>query len=454
MKTKKRIAAKMLTTLLAWILLAGGFGVAGVQVHAAGEAISGPHSITVNYEPKDGETPVTLTDDTVFSLFRVGDFGRDDSGKVTFVVDSKFGDITVENYDKDDFETEEAWTEAWMNSAKAVANRAAELELEADRTATMVAGQKTITFSSLPNGLYLVTGTATEVKEGPKSTWWYPQPMFVMILNGDKEIFTKPVASVVNRFTVHKAWSGDEEVADLVRPDGVNIKIFYGTIDDNELKYEETLNKENNWTFEWETEGETDPTRWFVTEELTAEDKKNYSWNIEENTQGETEDGNRILLTLTNTYDRKELEIVKTMKDYVDHSKKSNSTVVFELNGYMKDESGAESVVYHKYVSLVYDLNTESEQKLPVKDIPAGLSKLVVKEVYSGNTRPDPAGETEKEAVLDTAGKKYSVDFTDVYDDIIYSSGVINKYQIKKDGDDYGYKFIGKEPEAVQDNGQ
>ena len=123
-------------------------------------------------------------------------------------------------------------------------------------------------------------------------------------------------------------------------------------------------------------------------------------------------------IKFTNKYEVVELELKKTMDSYVDWGKGNNATAVFEITG-MKNGKQA----YHKKVGMTFDMASGKEGSILVKDIPAGLDSLVVKEVYSANSGTSQA---EKTAQAGEDGN-YTVSFENSPKDGTYGSGIVNK---------------------------
>ena len=146
-------------------------------------------------------------------------------------------------------------------------------------------------------------------------------------------------------------------------------------------------------------------------------------------------DGTEVL-TITNKYDRYNLEIVKTFDAFVDNGEGNSTSLTFELLGYSDDAK--ENRVYHKFVGLQVDKSKGDKQTLDVKDIPRNLKHLMVKEVDSGNYKPDTA---EKEASLDKEKGLYSVSFNNSLDNTTHGSGVINKFKLTNKDPDSPYEF-------------
>lgn len=276
--------------------------------------------------------------------------------------------------------------------------------------------------------------------------------MLVSILNGNVEISLKPMYGSASHLKVTKVWQGiPAELSDLVLKslESIDIEIYYQAEENEEkvLRYTKTLSDDNNWTFEWDPEpGEGDPSKWTAVEVIDENAKpefdKNFSVSYAPFTQvdHQGDDGDYFASTITNKYDRYELEILKTFDAYIDNGEGNSTSLVFELSGY--SDEAKENRVYHKFVGLQVDKSKGDVQKLDVKDIPRGLALLMVKEVDSGNYKPDDA---EKKAELVTSEDDpkgvYKVSFNNSLDNTTHGSGVINKFKIVKKDNKPAYEF-------------
>ena len=404
--------ALICTLIIAYSMVTG-------PVHAADT-----HSLTGTYEPKVGSTH--------FTLYKVGEFGHDAAGKANFKLYDDFKDVKINEAVErlgDKKQDDADWQREAVEPIRGiVAQKGLKPAAEADTDAA----SGLFKMEGLTNGLYLLTGNSQTIDEGTSSTTWHPLPMLVVILNGDVTIMTKPVSETVDRYQVTKMWAGDEDVKDLVRPKEITVKVYYGQVGSAELMYTEKLNDANNWTFEWDTDGATDPMMWYCVEELSPEDARNYSISAQENyVIGTNNAGNRKQITLTNTFSRGELEIVKRMDTYVNHSDSVSTSLVFDITGLDKDGKQ----VFHKVAGMQYELNSAIEQKLDIGNIPRDVETLKVREIYSGNQKPVTAEQTATRTVGADGKTKFTVTFENKHNDVNYGSGVINKYKMEvKDG--------------------
>lgn len=111
------------------------------------------------------------------------------------------------------------------------------------------------------------------------------------------------------------------------------------------------------------------------------------------------------------------LEITKTLETYAQREKTSGenprtikdpATFIFEVTAYEKKE--ADTVVFHDYVSLVFD--AYGSRTAVVKDLPVD-SYVVVKEAYSGRVYTT---DTEKSTTI-RADQSVGVEFVNTFDD-------------------------------------
>jgi len=377
---------------------------------------------------------------TQFQLYKVGSFV---SGEPYVKLDPPYDGMNISlplDADKDNVV---AWTKEWLQCASTLASNISEGTTPDKAAASGNDGQFQI--ADLANGLYLLTGDSQKINNYPKTgetSYLWPQPMLVSILNSNAKVVVKPMIASATRLKVRKDWQGiPDNLKDLVQPKSIEIEVYYN----NQRRYPNgagkaiILSDDNNWFFEWEAAvGEGDPSKWTVREVVDQAAKpefdKNFSVTVGTNFVKDKDDIQ--VLTITNKYDRYELEIQKTFDAYVDNGEGNSTSITFELSGYA-DEACSDRV-YHKYVGLQLDKSKGGEQKLNVKDIPRGLKHLMVKEVYSGNFKPDKA---EKEAQLITSQNDskgiYSVSFDNSLNNTTHGSGLINKFNITNKA----YKF-------------
>ena len=373
-----------------------------------------------------------LGGEVTYTIYRVGEL----SGGV-FTLLPGYSTVGARvNYTKAEFGEEDkadedaaAWRDAWMASAATLANYVKEEHKAVECTSS----DGTFSFTGLASGLYLITGTSQAVPDGTGTTYWAPRPMYVAVDDGDETVSLKPESEHTeppapddhDSFTVTKAWEGDEKVKDLIRPESVEVEIYYGGNSQDDLKVTVTLSDSNNWTYSWNaSEDEPDPTEWRVVEKLTEEDAANYSVSYSYNAAGTASSARMI--TITNTYDRYRLVINKKLPDFVMHAGGYGQALVFEVTCWSGD-----AAVMHKYAGMVYGPSSDINQSIKISSVPRGTSRVTVSEVYIGNYKPiGPASKEAEFKATDDGKGEWTVSFENEYDNITYGSGIINKYSI------------------------
>lgn len=382
---------------------------------------AGSHKVTIKYDQSQGET--------TYDLYYMGTFGE--NGKFVFAnedLEKALGDPP--NYKKEDYEeegkseeeVEKEWTDDWMKAAFAAYEYVTKDGSGIDPVASVTTSDKQFTFpDAVEDGFYLVTGSSVRtVDEKGKVTYTWPMPMYVRVLNEDVTYSLKPDTGVAQMLRVEKKWVGDEEVKEKVRSKKITIHIAYDgqAKEDVDLPIKDAQGNEQ-WWYQWETEqGEDDPTKWSVTE---VDVDEGYSVDISPKFVPET--GFEIL-TVTNTYEDTELEIVKKMAEYINQGS-TKQTFVFKVEGF-----AGELKMFTKYVGATFGINDDEETAL-VKNIPGTISRVVVTETYKGNYKPD---QETKEAVFEDG--KWTCTFTNTKDTDkpTFNTGVINQYSITGDG--------------------
>lgn len=312
-----------------------------------------------------------------------------------------------------------------MSSAETLSNYVKEDDL----VGTVKSSDGKFRFTGVDEGLFLLTGTSNSVTADGKTTYWWPRPMYVRVLANDDivEVEMKPNSENAIHFTVHKSWDKiPDDMTEMVKPDSINVRIYYGATDEEHLKETVTLNDQNDWMYSWDAEkGETDSSKWFIQEDTTGMED---TFDVE-HTERYDEASMSKVIDIKNVYDRKDLEIVKTMKDYVRQGN-TKQTFVFQVVCYAGDEQ-----VLTKFVGVTFGEN-DDEDKALVSNIPKNVDKIEVTETYSGNYKPDAkTKEAKLEGTEDGTGK-WTVAFENSLDDDTpsFDTGVINKYSITGDG--------------------
>lgn len=436
---KMNMIRRILFVVIMLLAFAMVFTVTAKPSHAATYTLEGEYT-TDNGVTNPAST--TTFKPTEFKLYKVGSFV---SGSPYVELDSPYSEMGIElplNISKDNPQ----WTEKWLTCASTLRNELPEDAVPAatDTSEEGTDGHWHFSMSGLENGLYLLVGNSQLVKDYPtvgKNSYWWPQPMLVSILNGNAKVTVKPMTGLALHLKVMKVWQWPEgleqSIKDLVRPKSITVVIKYN----DKVKYTKEFNDEFGWSFEWDSgEGEEDPELWTVDEVISDSDLEEFNKNfthtivstpVEDPGSGDVVGEN---FTITNKYDRDTLEIVKRLNGFVDNGGESIA-LTFELSGYKGD-----SRIFHKFVGMEFDANSGDTKTLPVKDIPLGLTRLVVKEVSSSNYTPDPAEQDATPPVKNDDGTKgpYTVSFTNNLTNQIYNSGIVNKFKLTQKG----YEFV------------
>ena len=167
---KKRTTGKKLWSLLLTLAMVLTMTVAALPSYAASGVA------TVTYKPAE-EGKVTET----FTLYKVGHFERGEDGKSYLALDEGLPDATSGvdvSISKDDYTDEagnvdtEAWTQAWQDSAAALASKIDDYDVK-KYEATASKGVGVATFTGLEDGLYLLTGPMQEYMdtENGQNVW-------------------------------------------------------------------------------------------------------------------------------------------------------------------------------------------------------------------------------------------------------------------------------------------
>ena len=381
--------------------------------------------------------------ETTYDLYHIGTFG--DNGEFAFV-DNELADLLGEapNY-KIEPGGREKWEKDWMDAALNAKMEVANTVPASDNkyfVQSVTTAEKTFTFDgTFEEGFYLIVGSSVKTKDPDTGdiTFCWPMPMYIRVLNGKAAYSLKPEYGYATTLSVMKKW--EDEGHEDVRPESILIDIMHN----GELKETVELPREDDqgnkvWEYSWETEqGEKDPTGWVIKEQRTPEIKSNYSVEY----SGYTKIPGSFRYTITNTYDRKSLEIVKTMKDYINNRDESLQDFVFEISGY--EHVGDEEPVFHIYKGLSFGINSPAQDTALIDEIPAYVQHIIVKETYSGNYKPE--GDTTVEAVKEDG--VYKAEFTNIIrnpdNPPSYNTGVINKFSITGDGQ-FSFRGTDKDP--------
>ncbi len=264
--------------------------------------LSGQYTLDSNY------TDVTKMPDAfepaTFDLYLVGEFvsGPPYARLLPQYEEKQIGPIPL----RMDGEDEVVWTKRCLEYANTLSNYvpdSPDYQINVDEHGVF-------SISGLANGIYLLKGDSQLIHDYPekgKSSYWWPQPMLISILDGDEEISVKPMTELVSHLMVHKVWENENGKQEEVRPESVTVKIYYDTKDETGLRFTEILNEDNNWCFSWDpAKGEGDPSKWMV-EEVTGKGSADrgklmhYTVSIGTNFVKDKK-GDKQVITITNTY--------------------------------------------------------------------------------------------------------------------------------------------------------
>ena len=429
---------RILFVVILLVAFAMVFTVTAMPSHAS--TLEGDCVYIEDYSP-DVDKPASISPDTQFELYKVGSFVV---GPPYVELDEPYSEmgVSLPSWTKEESEAQPvAWTKDWLQCAKTLDNNIKAMSDKPEPILIDVNSDGTFSKENLEKGLYLLRGDSQPIENYPKTgvtSYWWPQPMLVSILSDNVEIHVKPMSGVVHHMKVVKDWqwpSGiSESVKKLVQPKTIQVELYYGET----LKKTVTLpDADNNWYFKWDTApDEDDPNEWSVKEVIQddpatkIDESKEFYKNFTV-TVGEVQTvGNEEVITITNKYDRDSLELTKTLDSFVE-SGGGSILLSFELSGYKGDTR-----IYHKFVGMTFDANSGDSQTLPVKDIPLGLDRLMVKEVSSSYYTPDKVEKEATPPLKNENGTKgpYTVSFSNSLRNQIYNSGVINKFKLTENG--------------------
>ena len=388
-------------------------------------AAEGPYTVSGNYKEKVSEEldPSGIT----FKLFEVGHFN---GPELELNFDLPEGVEVNLDISKDDYVGhEEEWQEIWLEQAQTVADNLP-TGLTSLQGVTDEEGNFTIN-GTVANGLYLLVSNdepRTAKDTDGKEYVWYPRPMLVMVLNGDVELTVKPLRDPFNKFIVRKVWK-DKNHED-VRPVSIDVEIYYNYVpgEENEPIEVVELNKDNSWTYSWNTKDKKyrklGPGQFTVKEVFKDGDGDNY---ITVQTTPESGAEDTKIFEITNTY--KTLKIVKKLPKYLFGSEQITTTFAFRIVGYDEDDN----VVYQTLRGASFDSSKEDDE-IEIDQIPWGtIDKIKVTEMYSGGAYK-PTGDATQTASWNEKTEAYEVEFENKYDIPIYNGGVVNRFTLSNDG--------------------
>ncbi len=420
MRTKSMTMKTILAALLTIVLIGTMAGIAEPSYAAGRKA-----NITIaDYQGLETDAKFE------FKLYKVGHY---DGPRI--VVEKEYGD----NIDVNIPESDPDRAEKLLAMASTVAEK---IDKDADPDAgPLSAGAgDTISFDVDENSLYVLVGNTIQ----SNGYNWTPQPVFIDILNYDKQFsFEGDVKIVkdpiVNDHVVRKEWNpAYNEIDENFRLPSIDVKIKYN----GEEVDTQTLDPDNSWAYAWKStevpgdeEGKVnveyidkdgnvldtltnvDPGRWTTEEDLSNVDPKIAARYIVANVNS----------IITNTYSTTSLKLTKKLDGFVDTGEAGNVTMAFKIVGTRGDD---ETEVYSNYVGLTFTKNGEYSQTVTVDNIPKSADKITVTEVYSGNYTSDAT-----EGVTATYNEEegiWEVEIDNTHGGHQPGSGVVNKFEKNK----------------------
>lgn len=281
---KKRIRHRdrnyMIYVLAFLIALTGVLGILkGNPVLAAEEESTQKGSISI----------VCPVEGMELSLYRVAEY--EESGSFTL----------TEQFRKYPVSLEQKSQEGWQGAADALADYIRRDGITAD--AVLVSGSdRTVCFTDLNRGLYLVLGQTTELQEDGKTQIYEPQTALIALPEDSQgtsegmdpyqvtavlkfEKNDKPGNPEETKIHVLKVWKQDQEKE---RPDSIVVELLQTDVEGNTTVVDrQTLTKENQWSYTWKNLSTL--MRWSVSE---AEVPNGYTVAV-------TREGNTVVLTNT-----------------------------------------------------------------------------------------------------------------------------------------------------------
>lgn len=281
---KKKICHRdrnyMIYVLTFLIALTGMLGISkGSPVQAAEEESTQKGSISL----------VCPVEGMELSLYRVAEY--EESGSFTL----------TEQFQKYPVSLEQKSQEGWQGTADALADYIRRDGITAD--AVLISGSdRTVCFTDLNWGLYLVLGQTTELQEDGKTQIYEPQTALIALPEDSKETSEgtdpyqvtavlkfekndKPGNPEETKIHVLKVWKQDQEKE---RPDSIVVELLQTDVEGNTTVVDrQTLTKENQWSYTWKNLSTL--MRWSVSE---AEVPNGYTVAV-------TREGDTVVLTNT-----------------------------------------------------------------------------------------------------------------------------------------------------------
>ena len=186
-------------------------------------------------------------------LYRVAEY--EESGSFTL----------TEQFQKYPVSLEQKSQEGWQGAADALADYIRRDGITAD--AVLVSGSdRTVCFTDLNRGLYLVLGQTTELQEDGKTQIYEPQTALIALPEDSQgtsegmdpyqvtavlkfEKNDKPGNPEETKIHVLKLWNQDQEKE---RPDSIVVELLQTDVEGNTTVVDrQTLTKENQWSYTW-----------------------------------------------------------------------------------------------------------------------------------------------------------------------------------------------------------
>lgn len=248
-------------------------------------ALAAGGQATVTLVEADGLDPNT---EFSFELYKVGHFEGPD-----FVLDDNLKDSKVDvDFPSGSDETDKAKAERMLESASQLSKYIDDNNI----SLTSIGGShplkpgESFSESVSENGLYLVRSNTVRDASGANFNWT-PQPVYIMILNGDSsiEISNDVVVKIVKtsiqfRHRVKKTWVIPESAVDE-KPSAIYVNIRYSGEVIDVIK----LTSAGSWTYDWLSEEEGDQYKYIghdvngneIVKEFTPDKSKPY-WSADE----------------------------------------------------------------------------------------------------------------------------------------------------------------------------
>ncbi len=234
-----------------------------------------------NAEGLDADTEFT------FEMYKVGHF----DGPGIVLEDNLAGSNADVDFPSDSKETEESKSERMVDSASQLAKYIDDngIALKSVGTHTLKPGES-FTQAVAKNGLYLVRSNTVRDASGANYNWT-PQPVYVMILNGDSsvEISNDVVVKILRtpvqlEHRVIKTWVIPKSAGD-VKPSAIYVNIRYG----GQIIDVVRLTGASAWTYDWSSEEDGDEYKYIghdidgnETVKTFTPDKSKPYWSVDE----------------------------------------------------------------------------------------------------------------------------------------------------------------------------